>query len=425
MNRAALLAFTATALAGVTAKFGFVDPPVNLQASSPGVQQVGSINVSGKILSGSMSASNASAGAQVIVGDATGGGFNFGGLFKSSSPNGTGVRGVASSTSGVANGGTFQTFSSEGAGILSVATATSGANFGGFFRSASTSGEAVHGEATATSGVNFGGVFSSASLNGAGVSVSNLAGGVGLRTESTGRALDVVGGSAFTGTAVFNASPAFAVTSSTLITGLNSDLLDGISSSAFGQLATTQTWTAKNTFAGNTGFGGAPSATRKMKVTGDAEITDDLKVGSLTLPATTREYTVGAFDCYNADVPNPNQPVLSSKATATSYFAPVHLPQGAVVTKIEGDVFDTNTGSNATVFLIRRTDTTGEQGGTMAQYSSAGDNGHHVYTDTTISSPQVDNVNFIYFVRFDLPSESLAVRIASVHITYTVSEPLP
>lgn len=422
MNRTALLALAATVAVGATAKLGFVDPPVNLQATSPGTQQVGSANISGKLIAGSVGASNASPGGQAVFGEATGTGSNFGGLFKSSSSSGTGVRGVALATTGVANGGTFQTASSKGSGVLAVATSTSGDTFGGFFRSASSSGVAVQGEAISVTGNTIGGLFLAASPSGIGLSALNDAGGVGLRTESSGRALDVVGGSAFSGTAVFNASPPFAVTSNAHVLGLNADLLDGLHSVDFGVRASSQAWNGVNRFNAATSFGGPPTS-RMVHVVGDADITGDLKVGTLNIDSATRIMVFGPHDFANAfdSIPDPNLPVLEPNSSK-SFFAPVHLPEGATVTRVGCYAHDLGN-SSVTVFLIRRQVSNGVGGGTMAQASTIGSSFNGEIQDETISAAVVDNVNFTYFLRVDVPGSGYFA--ASASITYTVTKPLP
>ena len=57
MNRILFLALVASAaVAGtMSARLGQVDPPVNLQAATPGTQQVGNTNISGKMIVGSLS----------------------------------------------------------------------------------------------------------------------------------------------------------------------------------------------------------------------------------------------------------------------------------------------------------------------------------------------------------------------------------
>lgn len=168
MNRTLFLALmTSVAVAGtMAARLGFVDPPVNLQATTPGTQQIGNTNISGKALSSSFSATNSSPTAQVIVGNATSTtGANYAGLFRTDSSGGTGIRGAASATTGNANGGTFQSASPSGAGVRGFATAPSGTNYG------------VYGQATSPSG--FAGYFQGAlkatgTISGNGSGITNV-----------------------------------------------------------------------------------------------------------------------------------------------------------------------------------------------------------------------------------------------------------
>ena len=159
MNRVLILALVASAAAG---GYLLADPPVNLQASSPGTQQTGNTNVSGTMIAGKVSATNSGATAQVIVGDATSAtGTNYGGLFKTASSSGTAVRGVASALAGATNGGTFQAAAPSGAGARGFHVATTGLGFGLFGQTASTSGKGVAGSSTALTGDGIG-VFGSA-----------------------------------------------------------------------------------------------------------------------------------------------------------------------------------------------------------------------------------------------------------------------
>ena len=71
MTRTMLFALTASAaVAGTTYLYG-QGTPVNLQPSTPGTQQVGSANVSGRIIAGSVHVTDPSPTGQAIVGSAT------------------------------------------------------------------------------------------------------------------------------------------------------------------------------------------------------------------------------------------------------------------------------------------------------------------------------------------------------------------
>lgn len=256
LSRLAVFAFAA-----IVAGFGnyalFADPPVNLQSSSPGVAQNGHINVSGNVLARSVTATTASATA--VTGSATAtSGTGIGGAFTSGANNGTGVSGTASSATGFNYGGLFQSASNNGKGVMGVATNAAGTTYGVHGRAASTAGRGVYGEATSTTGSAYGvygrssslgsgvfgenvsasgsgagGNFQSASASGFGLLAQNSAGGVGIRAASSGLALQVLGGSSFSGTAAFTGSTPFTVANSNLIANLNADKLDGKDSSDF------------------------------------------------------------------------------------------------------------------------------------------------------------------------------------------------
>ena len=183
MNRVLVLALVASAAA---AGYFVADPPVNLQASSPGSQQTGNTNISGTMIAGKVSATNSGATAQVIVGDATATtGANFGGLFKTASTTGTGIRGVANATTGGGNGGTFQTAGPTGAGVRGFSTALTGENYGVFGQAVSSTGFAGYfqGRMKVTSDAIIGGILSG---NGSGLTAlnaSNLATGTVASTR--------------------------------------------------------------------------------------------------------------------------------------------------------------------------------------------------------------------------------------------------
>lgn len=145
MNRLMILAVAAT-LGGVgelTHEL-LADPPVNLQSSSPGVQQTGHINVSGTVLAGTFYGSSSGTTTKVVSGWATSPtGFVFGGDFRSASTDGRGVFGSATSSTGFTYGGDFRSASVNGRGIFGYATAATGQGIGGEFRADSPNGVGV------------------------------------------------------------------------------------------------------------------------------------------------------------------------------------------------------------------------------------------------------------------------------------------
>ncbi len=178
MNRLFLLAATATAVGiGTLTHEVFVDPPVNLQASTPGTQQSGNINVSGTVLGSTVFASAGGTTAKAVSGWATSPtGFVFGGDFRTASTDGRGVFGSATALSGSTYGGDFRSASPSGRGIFGFATATTGQGIGGDFRSDSPNGKGIMGRANAATGQPIGVYGQTTNANGYGVySEGNMA----------------------------------------------------------------------------------------------------------------------------------------------------------------------------------------------------------------------------------------------------------
>ncbi len=175
MNRLLIAAIAATV--GAAATF-FVDPPVNLQASTPGTAQSGHANITGKLLAGSVSATDTSLGGAAVTGIASSTtSSNHGGLFKSASPGGRGVRGYNFAATGSGIGGDFQADGTTATAVRAVAAAGSGANIGLFAKTNSATGLA----GSFVGNVNVAGNLSATSLsgNGAGLAGVHPAGAAG------------------------------------------------------------------------------------------------------------------------------------------------------------------------------------------------------------------------------------------------------
>lgn len=167
--------FAVSSVAGGVS-MGLNDPAVNLQATTPGVQQTGNANISGRIVAGSLQAADSSPTAQVIVGNATSTtGANFGGFFRSDSVMGRALYGRASAATGTTHGVWGQSDSSNGRGVTGVAPSVIGAATGVWGQAASSTGRGVYGLATEGGGVNYGVLGQSNSSRGFGVfSIGNM-----------------------------------------------------------------------------------------------------------------------------------------------------------------------------------------------------------------------------------------------------------
>lgn len=177
---------------------------IQLQAATPGVQEVGHANISGTLKVGKVHASNFQLGTTatpgtVLTSNASGVGTwqapsmplpwiatigTSGSVLSAKNTiasNGTavtgevtgtagvGVRGTASSVTGGSYGGWFVSSGNTGVGVAGEAISSTGTTIGGTFSNRSPSGSAVRGVAATTTGNSAGGYFSSTGLTGSGV----------------------------------------------------------------------------------------------------------------------------------------------------------------------------------------------------------------------------------------------------------------
>jgi hypothetical protein len=156
----------------------------------------------------------------------------------------------------------------------------------------------------------------------------------------------------------------------------------------------------------------------------------DTMSGTLTVPriaySTPRtQYLVIGGEGF---VPGSNVPYANTYGNGGAYIAsgsgalvaPVHLPQGAVVTELKVFFYDTSA-SDMSVTL----DLQGLVGGygAMAQVSSAGISGYGNQTDASIASPTIDNTRNSYLVyAYCTAWDGGNLRIKGALITYTIAE---
>jgi hypothetical protein len=204
MNRWTLLAMAA-GTASVGAARYMSDPPVNLQAATPGLAQSGHINITGTAKAGffkgdggQLTGLNAAAmnmGILTLTG--TSSTYIIRGSNDSGDPNATGVIGLANSPTGVTYGGWFESKSASGRALFGYASAATGATYGLYGVAAGNGGRAIFGLANHASGNTYGGWFQTNSPDGIGAYARNIAGGIGLRAESSGVALECNGAARF------------------------------------------------------------------------------------------------------------------------------------------------------------------------------------------------------------------------------------
>lgn len=139
-----------------------------------------------------------------------------------------------------------------------------------------------------------------------------------------------------------------------------------------------------------------------LHVVGDVRIDGDLQVnGEITRTAATGYYTAGSAD-FIASYPEDTDYVIgggvfTTGASAVTFLAPVHLPQGATVTSVTHKYIDDSVSEDNQCALSRRT-MSGYTEVDMATVWSSGSSGSGSTTDTTIDYAVVDNTLYSYYV---------------------------
>lgn len=154
---------------------------------------------------------------------------------------------------------------------------------------------------------------------------------------------------------------------------------------------------------------------------GDVHIT-----GEVTMDTVVRYYSIpgcefGAvyenYDWYRASY------LYTLAAGATHWVAGVHLPDGAVVTEINGYVYD-NDASDIIVRLYRSNHSGGYN--TMADVTSSGaSTSVRTFTDNSIDYATIDNEDYYYYARVGLNSGDSNHRLYQIRIKYEITQPLP
>lgn len=101
------------------------------------------------------------------------------------------------------------------------------------------------------------------------------------------------------------------------------------------------------------------------------------------------------------------------------YYAPVYLPQGAIVTRMIFYWYDTSTDNEGMASLRRAPLTTGTPTYTMAQVYSNGSSGYGSSETTTINYSAVDNTTFMYYLIWSLRDLDIAGLAVVIEYTHT------
>lgn len=157
-------------------------------------------------------------------------------------------------------------------------------------------------------------------------------------------------------------------------------------------------------------------------------LSDDTRIeGTIAIPTTTRYYSIPTVAWRPSNSSVDFRIVVGGTILWTltsgdvSFFAPVYLPHGAVVTEFRAWLYDNAMIADFDVYLFRQAEKVTEQ---MASVTTSGHSTDVVqYYDSSIDYPTVDNQNYAYFVCGILNADFQ--ELGQMRITYTIDEPLP
>lgn len=156
--------------------------------------------------------------------------------------------------------------------------------------------------------------------------------------------------------------------------------------------------------------------------------------GTVTLPATTRTFSLPAH-AFHAAVTTTTTATDSNlirgttAGQAVAIDAPVHLPDGAVITQFDAYVIDNDASSLVSMSLFRIPlagsgfQTIGASSTTAAGASPS----LQTLTDSALQNATVDNDQFGYYIRavWTVPVATTTMSLRGAKVTYTVTSPLP
>ena len=133
----------------------------------------------------------------------------------------------------------------------------------------------------------------------------------------------------------------------------------------------------------------------------------------------SNDYTVMLFGSLGASY------MYLEGTTGTMAYAPIHLPNGAVVEEVTA-YFYNNVSSNMYVNLIRTEHSTGASIALATANNTVQNTSDRSMTDSTIQNSTIDNENYRYQIRVGglrSTSNQTETRIYSVRVKYSVSNP--
>jgi len=111
----------------------------------------------------------------------------------------------------------------------------------------------------------------------------------------------------------------------------------------------------------------------------------------------------------------------SATLTAIAVYAPVHLPEGAIVTSVEWHWYKDDNSATASVAGMTRVLLTNPTESAMSINIPNTIGGDHIVEDTSISDATISSAYSYYVATVLDPNDSLNdIRIRGVDITYTI-----
>jgi hypothetical protein len=170
-------------------------------------------------------------------------------------------------------------------------------------------------------------------------------------------------------------------------------------------------------------------------IEGKVDKAGDTMSGSLTAPGfnydfdQTRYAVVGIMDFvpFNNTISydRSDSRLKPTSAGPAIFYAPVHLPQGAVITAIDFYTTDSSTTSRIQWDMIERVQQTGDQNSSIAFVTTGDDANAPGLENLSIAglSHSVDNSQYYYQIRLYFTDGSKNTLFHSARITYIVGKP--
>lgn len=376
------------------------------------------------------------------------------------STSGTGVHGDATTATGATRGVWGTTVSTGGVGVYGQSAAATGFTTGVSGTVASTSGVAVYGLAGATSGATIGVQAKVSSPAGTAIVADNTAGGKifsgrvnfpGVEKFSVDGSGNVSATGTLTGSrsisTVTTGTAPLGVSSTTLVSNLNADFLDGLHAASFallganaflGNQVVTGNVSASGTgsFTGGLGVGTGFLVNAAGQITTPSVGTDALADGAVTAAKLASDRLQIAAMAFNFPQGSGSAFVFSQGNYSTSGgssancggfsgnscekgAANVSLPQGTVVTGFQVCGQDNDTGHELAGYLYAKpqNDTFGAPTLMASVHSgiAAATSSTQCLLTTTITDAVINNTANAYYVELDVGDLTSAIGVQIIH----------